>query len=120
MYLSGPEPTERQLVRTTRPVLVNGAPGVVSILPDNSFAIHLDSRFLSLPRRPVGRFNPELLGVLRVQSPPAELHRLGADHASDGSSAEKVIQNIETNVPSGSAHCDEAGTDVGPQRQART
>jgi len=28
-------------------------------------------------------------------------------------------QNIETNVPSGSTHGDEAVTDVGPQRQAR-
>src|SRR5260370_30745085 len=86
IFVSGPEPTERQLVRTTRPVLVNGAPGVVSILPDNSFAIHLDSRFLSRLRRPVGRFNPELLGKLPVQPPPAELHPLGAANASDGSS----------------------------------
>ena len=66
------------------------------------------------------RFHPELLGVLGVQSLPAsELHGLGADDASDGSSTEKAIQNIETNVPSGSTHCDEAVTDVGPQRQAR-
>src|SRR5947208_5064002 len=71
-------------------------------------------------RRPVGRFNTELLGVLRVQPlPAAELHGLGADDASNGSSAEKVIQNIETNVPPGSAHCDEAVTDVGPQRHTR-
>src|ERR1700733_5927301 len=78
-----------------------------------------DSRPLCRMRRPVGRFNPELVGVLRVQSLPAELHCLGPDNASDGSSAEKVIENIETNVPAGSAHCDEAVTDVGPQRQAR-
>ncbi len=77
-------------------------------------------RLLSRPRRPVGRFNPELLGVLGVQPlPAAEFHGLGADDAADGSSAEKVIQNIETNVPSGSAHCDEAVTNIGPQRQAR-
>src|SRR6266481_8192857 len=70
--------------------------------------IHLDSRLLSRIRRSVGRFDTELLGVLRVQSlPAAELHGLGADDASDGSSAEKVIQNIETNVPPGSTHCDE-------------
>ena len=50
---------------------------------------------------------------------PAELHSFGADDASDGSSAQKVIQNIETNVPPGSTHCDEAATDVGPQSQAR-
>ena len=86
-------------------------------LPDR--AIHLDSRLLSRLRRPVGRFNAELPGVLGVQSLPAELHGLGADDAADGSSAEKAIQNIETNVPPGSAHGDEAAIDVGPQRQAR-
>src|SRR5437660_1100215 len=78
------------------------------------------SRLLSRLRRPVGRFNAELLCVLGVQSLPAlELHGLGADDAADGSSAEKVIQHIETNVPPGSTHCDEGATDVGPQRQAR-
>src|SRR5437879_4312881 len=71
-------------------------------------------------RGPTGGLNTELRCVLRVQSLPAlELHRLGADDAADGSSAEKVIQNIETNVPPGSTHCDEAATDVGPQRHAR-
>ena len=70
-------------------------------------------------RRPVGRFNTELLGVLRIQPLPAELHGLGADDASSGSSPEMVIQNIETNVSPGSTHCDEAVTDVGPQGQAR-
>jgi hypothetical protein len=55
--------------------------------------------------RPVGRFNSELLGVLRVQPlPAAELHRLATNDAADGSSAEKAIQNIETNVPPGSTH----------------
>ncbi len=34
----------------------------------------------------------------------AELHRLTTKDASDGSSAENVIQNIETNVPPGSTH----------------
>jgi hypothetical protein len=39
-----------------------------------------------------GRFDPELLGVLGVQSLAAgELHGLGADDAADGSSAEKAI-----------------------------
>src|SRR5580698_3797132 len=76
----------------------------------------LPSRRLSRLRRPVGGFNTKLLGVLRVQPlPAAELHRVGANHAADGSSAEKVIQNIETNVPPGSTHGDEAVTDVGPQ-----
>src|SRR5215475_2216122 len=55
----------------------------------------VDSRLLSRLRRPVGR-DPELLGVLGVQSLPAtELHRLGTNDAADGSSAEKVIQHIE-------------------------
>ncbi len=52
--------------------------------------------------------------------PAAELHRLESGNAANRSSTEKMIQNIETNVPSGGAHCDEAVTDVGPQRQART
>src|SRR5258708_8679322 len=78
------------------------------------------SRFLSRLRRPVGRLDTELLGVLRVQPlPAAELHCLGANHAADGSSAEKAIENIETNVPPGSTHGDKAPADVGPQRQAR-
>src|ERR1700688_2792666 len=86
-----------------------------------SFMVHfLHSRLLSRLRRPVGRFHTELLGVLRVQPlPAAELHRLGSDNAADGSSAEKAIQNIETNVPSGSTHRDKATIDVVPQRQAR-
>src|SRR5215813_8159202 len=66
------------------------------------------------------RFNAELLCVLGIQSlPTAELHRVGTNDAADGSSAEKVIQNIEANVPPGSTHRDEAAIDVGPQRQAR-
>src|SRR5579864_2552310 len=77
-------------------------------------------RLLIRLRRPVGGFDTELLGVLRVQPlPAAELYGLGADEAADGSSAEKAIQNVETNMPPGSAHGDEAATDVGPQRQAR-
>src|SRR5579864_6431662 len=77
-------------------------------------------RLLIRLRRPVGGFDTELLGVLRVQPlPAAELYGLGADEAADGSSAEKAIQNVETNMPPGSAHGDEAVTDVGPQRQAR-
>src|SRR5215831_696578 len=77
------------------------------------------SRLLSRPRWPVGCFNTELLGVLRVQPLPAELHRLATNDAADGSSAEKAIQNIETNVPPGSTHWDEAAIDVVPERQAR-
>src|SRR5437773_6407129 len=61
----------------------------------------------------------ELLCILRVQSLPAELHRLRTNDAAEGGSAEQVIQNIETNVPPGSTHRDEAAIDVGPQREAR-
>ena len=58
--------------------------------------IYLDSRFLSRIRRPVRLRIPNCLARLRVQSlPAAELHGVGADHAANWSSAEKVIQNIE-------------------------
>jgi len=53
---------------------------------------------------PARNFDTELLGVLRVEPRPTELHRLASNDAADGSSAEKVIQNIETNVPPGSTH----------------
>src|SRR5258706_1005752 len=74
---------------------------------------------MSRLRRPVGCFNTELLGLLGVQSlPAAELQRVTSNDAADGASAEKVIQNIETNVPSGSTHCDEAAIDVVPEGEA--
>src|SRR5439155_12906369 len=47
------------------------------------------------------------------------LHRVAASDADHGSSAEKAIQNIETNVPARGAPRDEAAIDVVPQRQAR-
>ena len=53
---------------------------------------------------PARNFDTELLGVLRIEQRPTELHRLASNDAADGSSAEKVIQNIETNVPPGSTH----------------
>src|SRR3989442_1803320 len=88
--------------------------------PPLLFRNPLDSRLLSRLRRPVGRFNTELVGVLRVQPlPAAELHRVATSDAADGSSAEKAIQNIETNVPARGAPRDEAAIDVVPQRQAR-
>src|SRR5256885_5922831 len=66
------------------------------------------------------RVDTELLGVFRVQPPPAaEPHRVTGNDAADRSSAEKPIQHIETNVPPGGAHRDEAAIDVGPQGQAR-
>src|SRR6266852_1366353 len=86
---------------------------------DSSIQVQHPGDFMRL-RRPVGPFNTELLGVLRVQPlPAAKLHRLATNDAADGSSAEKVIQNIETNVPPGSTHRDEEAIDVVPQRQAR-
>src|SRR6266436_2366832 len=76
-------------------------------------------RLLSPLGRPVGRFNAELLCVFRVQSLPGEFHRLRTNDASNGLTGQKPIQHIETNVPPGSTHRDEAVTDVGPQREAR-
>src|SRR5260370_22687751 len=79
-----------------------------------------DSRLLCRLRRPVGRFHTNLFGVLRGQPlPAAELHRITTSDAADGSSAEKAIQNIETNVPARRAPRDEAAIDAVPQRQAR-
>src|SRR3954447_11987724 len=67
-----------------------------------------------------GGLNAELLCVLGVQSlPAAEFHRVRTYDAADGRSAEKAIENIEANVPSGGTHGDEAAINVGPQRQAR-
>src|SRR5215813_12008427 len=67
--------------------------------------------------RPVGRFNTEQLCVFCIEPLPAdELRGIGADHASNGGSFEEVIQNVDTNVPPGSTHRDEAAIDIGPQR----
>src|SRR5262249_2309528 len=83
-------------------------------------AMHLDSEFLSHFGLSVGRFDTELLGVLVSQPPPiTELHRLTTSNAANGSSAQKEVQNIETNVPAGSTPRDETAIDVVPQRQAR-
>jgi hypothetical protein len=54
--------------------------------------------------RPTSGLNAELFCVLRVQPLPAELHRLAANDTADRRSADKVIQNIQTNVPAGSTH----------------
>src|SRR5215469_2049715 len=82
---------------------------------------HLDSRLLSRLRRPVGLFNTELLGILRVQPlPTAEIHRLSTSDAADGSSAEKVIEHVETDMPARGPPRNKAAIDAVPQRQART
>jgi hypothetical protein len=64
-------------------------------------------------------FHTELLAVLRVQPLPAELHRVATSDATDGSSAEKAIQNIETNVPARGTPRDEASIDVVPSGACR-
>jgi hypothetical protein len=69
------------------------------------FVRDTESFTLAWPGGPVRRFDTELLGVLRVQPlPTGELRGVTTSDAADGSSAEKAIQNIERNVPSGSAH----------------
>src|SRR5713226_4416447 len=91
-----------------------------SMLPNGEpmRASSIDSRFLSRLRRPVGRFNAELLCVLGVQSlPAAELHGLGADDSSNGLTGEKPIQHIEADVPARSAHRYESTVDVVPKRE---
>src|SRR5262245_46696221 len=60
----------------------------------------------------------ELLCVLGVQSLPAvELHGIRAGDASDGVTGEMVIQHVEADVPTRSAHRDVVTVDVVPQRQ---
>src|SRR5256885_11223403 len=72
------------------------------------------------PRSTLFPYTTLFRSVLRIQSlPAAELHRLRADDASNRLTREEPLQNIETNVPPGGTHGDEAVTDVGPQRQAR-
>src|SRR5438876_9684539 len=69
-------------------------------------------------RGPTGGLNAELLCVLGVQSlPAAELHGLGADDASNGSTGEKPLQHIEADVPARSAHRYESTVDVVPKRE---
>ena len=88
--------------------------------PEYPRAVDFLDSLLSRLGRPVGRFNTELLGVPRVQSlPAAEFHGIGADDASNGLTVEKPIHNVEADVPACSTRCDEAVTNVGPQRQAR-
>src|SRR5262245_30842763 len=66
-----------------------------------------------------GPLSGELLCVLGVQSlPAAELHRFATNDAADGSSAEKTIQHIETDVVPRGTHRYQAASVVGPQRQA--
>jgi len=58
-------------------------------------------------------FRTKLVGVLRVQPlPAAGLHRVATSGAADGSSAEKAIQNIETNLPARGTPRDEASIDL--------
>jgi chromosome segregation protein len=59
-----------------------------------------------------------LVRILGIQPLPAELDRLGADDAAEGSSAQKMIENIETNVPARSAPRDEAVIDLSAELRA--
>src|SRR5262249_26854959 len=91
-----------------------------SLTPRPKLCHLLNSRLLSRLRLPVGRSNFELLCILSVQLlPTGRLNRLSTSDAADGISAEKPIENIESNVPAGGAPGDETAIDVGPQRQAR-
>src|ERR1700704_2453772 len=80
-----------------------------------------DSRILSRFGRLMGCANSELCGVPAFQSPPAaELHGLGAHHASNRIPREEPLKDVEGDVPARGAPRDEAAIDVVPQRQART
>src|SRR6266536_3310285 len=82
----------------------------------------MDCSSLECSRRwlPTRGLDAELLCVLGVQSlPAAELHGIGADHASNGSSGQEPIQHVEADVPAGGAHRNEIAVDVVPKRQPR-
>src|SRR5438034_3479659 len=69
--------------------------------------------------RPVGRFNPELLGVLGVQSLPAvELHGFAAGDAAHRLTREEPLKDVEADVPARGAPRAEAAIDVMPEREA--
>src|SRR5690348_11396692 len=100
-------------------VNIRVAPPVAAALLDGFCALFLTAFMVN--SFPTGSFDTELLRVFRVQPLPAfELHGLRAHDAAERGSAEKMIQNVEAKVPSGSAHCNVLAGDVGPQRQART
>src|SRR5215469_1375590 len=81
--------------------------------------VSFDSLCLSRVGRPTGRLKPEQLCILGVQPlKAAELHCVTGNHAAGGSTAKMTIQNIEADVPPGSAHGDEAAVDVVPKCQA--
>src|SRR5512140_3205672 len=61
----------------------------------------------------------ELFCVLGVETLPSfKLHGLGAGGGADGGAGEKVVQDVETDVPSGCTHRDETAIDAGPEREA--
>src|SRR5581483_4587040 len=67
-------------------------------------------------RGPGGGFDAELLCVLGVESlPAAELQRSCADDPSDGVTGEEPLQDVEADVPAGSAHGDESTVDAVPE-----
>ncbi len=87
-------------------------------VPMDSWILH--SRRLSRLGGHFGRFHAELPGVLGVQSLPAgELRPSPPAMRPIGAPAQKTVQHVEANVPSGSAHRNEAAINVVPQHQAR-
>src|SRR5579875_593291 len=65
-------------------------------------------------------FNMKLSGVFGVEAlPRANLHGVGASDAANGTSTEKAVENIETNVPAGGTPRNEAAIDLVPESQAR-
>src|SRR5277367_4008026 len=95
---------QRKIVRVMTPLEMFptlAVVGMTSLLKfgffvSSSFLTQTDSQVLSSLRRPVWRFDTELLGVFCVQALPSELHGIRADDASEGSSPKQVIENIET------------------------
>jgi hypothetical protein len=73
-----------------------------SLLPEDGYAIDAVQSAIQKWGK-TGKTNDRLLD---------RRGRFTSNDAADGSSAEKAIQNIETNVPPGSTHCDEAAIEV--------
>src|SRR5206468_7703270 len=88
--------------------------------PDERLVRFEGSAGVGCRRRQPGSSNAELLRVLAAQSLPAgELHDLGADHAANGLTGERVIQHVKADVPARGAPGDEAVIDVVPECETR-
>src|SRR5262249_20363470 len=96
---------------------------MINVLHLSAIPCHLFwRRLLSRLRRPVGRFETELLGVLGVQSlPAAELHGLGADiHTLRIGIEGNVIVSSIPEVTAGSSVGDAGLADKTPLRSSRS